>query len=334
MAFLTQDRGVYGIYERSKKKGKWRNVRILKLGNITKKEAQLQFTRWMDANQLNISSNVSFSVAISKFKNNLKIKIREGTLKENTLKLHFYFLDRYINKFFVINKINIRNVNYQAIEEFKRYMDQFDIKNRTINLSLNTLSLFLKYCVRMSIISNIPPIDRLKNIEKEIERLTLDECKILIAHSNENLSFYIQLLLFSGMRPFEANNLLWSDVNFPSKTIHIKSENKYKRGRKFYMHPELYALLIQYPNKKEYVSPYKKSDSTRSSFRALYKKTGINATSKIFRATFASIWAENGGPLDKLSLYLGNSPVVLKKYYANIEADSFKNDIHLMPSLS
>jgi len=338
MAYITQNRGCWGIYERYKSEsGQWRNKLVLSIGRVGKRKANFAFDEWKENGDSN-SNNITFQKIIEDFQEDLDLNVKEGIIKPTTVKLHHYFLERYII-YFAEKKVSPIDIKYKKIQEFKVHLKTFTLSNRTKNLILSTLSKLLRYCVKCEIIPQMPIIEKFKeNKNNEIQRLTLEQCKIILQHSSSNLKFYISFLLFSGVRPYEFLNLKWKNIDLKNRTIKIYSDNKNKgEGRLGYreilMHRNLYDLLITSEDTTGNVCPYSRTDSTKNAFRTLQQKTDIKATPYIFRKTFASLAAENGVPLDKLAHYMGNSAAILEKYYTKIDAQSYEKDIALIPSI-
>ena len=64
---------------------------------------------------------------------------------------------------------------------------------------------------------------------------------------------FFRLLLYTGMRPGEAINLKWSDVNLPDGVIQVTGKTKTKQVRPIPIHPDLFRILESLPKEYLYV---------------------------------------------------------------------------------
>lgn len=355
MAFLLSDRGNWGIYKKIKTKKNggihYKKVCLHKIGTSTKREATKVLNNWIRDNIDLKYTDISFSSALNRFKRHLEAQLELKKLRNSSYDNHVMFIDNYIKFYFSASQIQIKDLDSEKIQEFTFYLKQQkdkrykknkkeapSISDRTVNLCLNTLSLFLKFLNEKNIFSNYIKVNKIDTLPKEISRLNNNEIKTLLSHCNDKEKFYIEVLLHSGIRPYEFQNIHWEDVDFKKEMISYKPrdiyQNKYARPRKIKMSSYLKTILQKRATNIDkvdrLVSPYKTTKHARSLFRSLKRKTGIDTSSKVFRATFASIMAENGFPLDKLSHYMGNTPVILKQFYTELEAESFAADLKLI----
>ncbi len=90
---------------------------------------------------------------------------------------------------------------------------------------MDGLKSFLEFCEQEGHIGKNPYFNiTLKNAlaPKEIEPFNLEEVKSLIQHApNLRLKAFLAVAFFTGLRTGEQLALLWSDVDFQNKKIHI-----------------------------------------------------------------------------------------------------------------
>ncbi len=144
-------------------------------------------------------------------------------------------------------------------------------------------------------------------------------------------------MLYTGMRPHEASNLKWRDINLIEKTIFIVSDNPKKKGRKIPVHPKLLDMLEmlrigQMP--EDNVSPYLDSQVARKSMKRLQKlvkdKTGkdIECNPYKFRKTFGSLLAQRGVDTINVAHLMGHSKLqTTYQYYINQNEDNLRKTI-------
>lgn len=147
----------------------------------------------------------------------------------------------------------------------------------------------------------------------------------------------VPIAFYSGMRRGEISRLNWQDISF-DRGIIVVQQTKTGRARVVPLHPELHNILVKHGRKESgKVIAFRGADhieALHSFALRLQSKHGKIAhliTWNVFRHTFGSLLAQAGVSLDKISSWMGNTPEICRRHYAQfIPKDLRDNDIEKM----
>ncbi|MGT0108042.1 site-specific integrase [Helicobacter pylori] len=148
-----------------------------------------------------------------------KIGLKETSL--NFMRSRFGTISKLLNvkesyRVSKITKESITNYHNNAIKKYK--------KNTLINFNA-LLKSFLEFCDQEGFIEKNPYFKiTLKNAKRGLkdDPFSLDEIKTILNHvHNLRLKAFLITAFFTGLRTGEQLALLWSDVDFENKKIHI-----------------------------------------------------------------------------------------------------------------
>lgn len=317
------------IYDDKKNKKVNKRTYLEKLGKCGKRKAKIALARAIE-NPIDRQEKMSFSTLYNTYKNYYKLEI-DRTIKQRTYdrfldnEKHLSFFDRY----------DLRLIGYNDIENFKQCLLIKGLGNRSINICLMDVGKVMKYAVKMGFLNAVPIIDKLSDTKKiQIDRLTKDEVNVAIEKvggfgdiPSIKVKFYIQFMLFTGIRPQEMSELRWENINIDKKYIQIISDNSLKKGRSVYINKSLLSIIIDRketinPVKSDKVSPYTSSGISKM-LQKLSKFCGFKIYPYVLRKTFGSLMAESGMPITKLSESMGNSVAICQKYYISLNQHAF-----------
>lgn len=151
----------------------------------------------------------------------------------------------------------------------------------TTNRVLGSIRHFFFFCIDKNYLKNSNPVSRIKckdSNEGSIRYcdLTDQQLKMIIDLAEPGyFQTYIMLLAFLGVRPKEARNLKWSDINLIDKTITLPwSITKSKKARVLNLPPVLLEYLKTVPREIEYIVSYNENPlkSCKKKWRTLIKK--------------------------------------------------------------
>jgi integrase len=136
----------------------------------------------------------------------------------------------------------------------------------------------------------------------EIDVLSDDELRRLLAAGDHVERVVIMVLLGSGMRLGELGRLTWADIHGDELLLHGKGgkERRVAPGR------VALAALGSLPRTGEAVLPFKVSNLKRR-LKILSERTGIHFHAHVLRHTFADRFIQAGGTVEELSHILGHS---------------------------
>jgi len=199
-----------------------------------------------------------------------------------------------------------------------------------------------------------PKKDKFLTKEREVEPLKLEDAELLIEEAEGQLKNILTFLFFTGTRPGEMIALMWKDIDFEKKKIHIcrtrQGKTNPKTGKKelgstktgktrtLDMIPRVVEALLDQQrstidSENEFVfitqrgEAFKGFDTIRRKWYKLLKECSIQH--KVFyltRHSFASIFLSNGEEADWVSAkMLGHaSMTTTNKYYRKYMEDDTK----------
>ena len=206
----------------------------------------------------------------------------------------------------------------------------------TINFEVGTLRTIFNIAIKWSYLKDNPAkgVVKLKvNDSKQPRFLTKKECKRLLDNSPEELRNIFYILLNTGTRKAELENLEWSDIDLRRKKIkiHRKEFWKPKTGeREIPMNQGTYGLLkkLQEQNKKglksNFIFPAKDGSKIKEKLRRqlikIAEKAEIEGLTKLhsLRHTYASHLVMKGVDLPTVQKLMGHSDIQTTMIYSHL----------------
>ncbi|WP_441701856.1 site-specific integrase [Helicobacter pylori] len=252
---------------------------------------------------------------------NQKIGLKETSL--SFMRSRFNTISKLLNikesyKVSKITKESVTNYHNNALKKYK--------KNTLTSLNA-LLKSFLAFCESEQFLSQNPYFAiTLKNAQesKAIEPFNLEEIKTLIKNAPSlRLKAFLTMAFFTGLRTGEQLALLWSDVDFENKKIHIDKslnlsgaitspKNKPSIRQVDLLEPVekiLKELKASEPANKKmiFLSIPKRTQEFQKAFKALLKALNLKDR-KLYttRHTFASLMLSQGEEAMWVSKTLGH----------------------------
>ena len=148
--------------------------------------------------------------------------------------------------------------------------------------AVDAYTLFLKMMGRTWEAPKFTETRKLPFIPKEAE---LD---LLIAGSGYKLSTFLQLLKETAMRAGEAQQLMWSDIDFETRTIRVSPE-KGSNPRIFKVSQKLLGMLTEARRKNTTKDPNRVFAKSVRSIRRIFEETRKRLAEKLQNARFLQI---------------------------------------------
>lgn len=163
-----------------------------------------------------ITMNTWFNEWITTYKKN--------TVKTGTIEAYTRIYNTYIKK--EIGSIKLSDIRAEHLQKFLNKMAVDDYSNNTIELVYCVLSGLFKQAYKNELITKNPfnQITRPKG-KKAKERLafTKEQQSLFMEYAEKSyLCNLFQLAICTGMRNGELSGLLWSDVDFKNRIIHVQ----------------------------------------------------------------------------------------------------------------
>src|SRR3989338_1774184 len=250
---------------------------------------------------------------------------------EHTLK-SYSNKKRILNDFVAVSKVKkLRQITPEIIESYKAKRG-LTVKKASVNKDIAVLKAFLNRAVMLGHLAHNPAqyIKRLKEEEHQIQFLSDEAVKKLLAAASPKFRQIIVVFLLTGMRLGEFLELRSADIDFRRKQIIIQNKEgwttKNKKPRVIPMHSVVERILQGLPKDGKYVFPSESGNTLRSyihqELSRYAKNAGIKANFKIFRSTFASNLVMSGVDIYAVSKLLGHHDVkITEKHYAHLTPD-------------
>ncbi len=233
-------------------------------------------------------------------------------------------------------------INMLTAARIKRALDTTWPKAPTSwNCMLTQLSTLFNYAVRKGIIPKNPltAIDRRHVREKEIRSITPATLRSLLqacrppnseelslgaevpaaqrqelAMDTSELSAYIAIAAFAGIRPIEITRLRWGDINLEDACLSVRrAASKTGGTRHVDIHPTLYAWLapLQPHTHPQDAPVFSVGTTLTRRLRAVRRRAGFHTGNPwpedALRHSYASYFLKNGGDINRLQLYMGHA---------------------------
>jgi len=248
------------------------------------------------------------------------LKTEKG-LAESTSSMYVKCIQGYLKKGY---KITVNDAKKYYLKKLKTTMSTYYHKN---------VCYALKHFFKMHDIEL--PIKSPKLDEKRREHLSYRDALIFL-NSIEDIrdKTMVMLQLETGLRPGEVLNLELNDLDLENGTIAIK-KTKTKMDRIVYIKTRLIMILERYlvergqsKHKKLFLCENKDAPLSLYRYQRLLqiysKKSGIKATSYMFRHTFATLFIRNGGDIKALKEIMGHKKIETTERYIHEDEERIR----------
>jgi len=262
-------------------------------------------------------------------------------------------ITRYLNRNFLPwleenNLTDIRDIKGIELQLFFRSQEKGGKKwsYKTRKNCLSAIMAFFRWTVgKAELLDKIPAIPDIGRAEEKVIKWLTDKQQVKVLEAiPEKYKPIFQLLMVYGCRPSEALALQLEDIDYENETViirHTISDNKLKERTKtntmrfLPILEEFRNTLLELTTNRIGVGYLFINPKTGERFsiwslqdiwRKACKKTGIgNITlQEGTRKAVATRLMNYGFSKEDASMFLGNSPEILKKHYAQITAERFK----------
>ncbi|ADC48974.1 site-specific integrase [Alkalihalophilus pseudofirmus OF4] len=223
------------------------------------------------------------------------------------------------------------------------YVQTKGLSPRSVNDHIKTLKTFFSFLVDEDLadFNPVSKVKKVRQIEKEIDVLTVDELKALMSvpYHRKYADFrdyvIMTFLLDTMCRINEVCTLRKRDIDFKDNTVHIRAEiTKTRKGRHVPFQKRTARLLKElikevdvFDSEYIFLSNYGEQlepNHFRSRLKGFAKKAGIerNVHPHLFRHTGATMFLEAGGDIRHLQLILGHADLRMTTRYTHVSGKS------------
>ena len=248
---------------------------------------------------------------------------------------------RVIDNYKVYRKEMKVSANGKSSNSEKGPMESYRLgpKSNTINFELDTLRMLFNLAIKWGYIKENPTkgITRFKVEDaKPLRYLTKEECRLLMEHCDADLKRIFFILISTGMRKGELENLIWLDIDFDRKMILIRHKENWhpKSGeRDIPMTEEVFETISKLNRERKtrrkahYVFDIIGSGHSHNWLRLELIRAGHKAKIEdltrlhTLRHTFASHLVMNGVDLPTVKKLMGHSDIETTMIYAHLSQD-------------
>jgi len=237
----------------------------------------------------------------------------------------------------------LSQISPSIIEQYKLYRLNA-VKPQTVSNELNCLHHFFRYAMNMKYIPSNPTQDikKIRPIKKKVPRfLTEEEITRLTSQCSPRLRDITTVLVNTGLRWGELQNLEWNDIDWNEKMIHIRvKENWSPKGdeRRIPMNKPVQETLRSLPNRSNWVfttstGNHVRQQGTWTAFKKACQRAGLeNVTLHTLRHTFASHLVMAGVDLATVSKLLGHKDISTTMIYSHLSPDHLRQAVEKLSS--
>lgn len=250
-----------------------------------------------------------------------------------------------------LNMITTEDVRYFLVEYPRHNPTGKVVSMATMDSKRRLLSSIFDYLRKNKKIAENPmdQIDRIKfkkKVKKPLTDAQIEEVKVACEYTGRNRVRNYAMLLFmldSGVRVSELSNIMLSDVNF--EDMSVKVLGKGNKERMVYFSPKTKIRIREYlkmrkdidffaettnlanvplfaSSKRPYTNMSKRA--IESMVRSVGKAAGIHTFPHLMRATGATMWHNNGMPIDICAALLGHESIQTTMIYVKDSPEQVK----------
>lgn len=233
--------------------------------------------------------------------------------------------------------LNLKDMGPYDIRMYLATLKQNGCSNRTLEVIRNYLSAFYKWMVIEEIIDKNPcapikPIKYTEEIRESFTELDIDKLRTNCKDLKERAM--VELLLTSGIRVSEMENMNVSDIDFQNCAVHVK-HGKGDKERITYMSPVAAHYIDKYIQSRDdndvALFTTKTGRLQSGGIRWILHELGERAEVEDvhphrFRRTFATNLNSKGMPIQYIQHLLGHARIDTTMIYVNVSEAQVKSE--------
>ncbi|MDF1738668.1 MAG: hypothetical protein P1U86_05875 [Verrucomicrobiales bacterium] len=252
------------------------------------------------------------------------------TSKRNveTVKLH-------VGRFAAAFQCPLSDVTHNQIEA---WLIKQDYSPRYSNNCRAALITFFRWCRKQRFLPNLETeAEKMEKRPELIESVSIfdpETMKKILSHVRNDLTPYLALSAFGGLRPSEARRITWENIHWEDSYIEINASQARKtlRDRFIPLHPNLKAWLEPFQEETGLVAQFKRPHEMMTSE---HKKMEFfdEWPEDVLRHSYGSYRLALIKDTQKLASEMGNSPeIIVKNYRRPVSEKAAKEWFDLSPA--
>jgi integrase len=160
-------------------------------------------------------------------------------------------------------------------------------------------------------------VEKVKDIGGEIEIFTPKELANLFEHVREEMTPYLAIAAFAGLRKAELERLDWSEINLEEGFIVVTAAKAKTASRRLVpLTDNLYEWLIPYKRSSGMVVPF--ANVSKQLSQVLANDSGIKWKRNGLRHSYISFRLAKVKNVNQVAFEAGNSPSMIFKHYREL----------------
>jgi integrase len=244
------------------------------------------------------------------------------------------------------NNAEVASVSRPRVEAYREHLRREGYGDSSIRKYIGALGTMFRWAAEscdppLVTVNPAAGVKRPSEPDREVEVLSLDEQKKLLATVVDDLRPVVELCIAAGLRRGEALSLLWAQIDEASGNILIR-RSKTGKARSIPLTPQLTAILARVTKRDGSPLVFHNTEGRpwdeRGASRALetaLTRAGIRkvldgeegeyqGVFNLLRHTFGSRLASAGVPLAVVAALMGNSARVCERHYVRFGSSDLK----------
>lgn len=333
---ISRDRSEHGVHAVNmpvRERAELEDVKALLLPyGKTIRQAVDHYISHLDR-QTQLDASKMMKDALAEWRGNYEAKFRNGKCSPRTLSEVASMAARIERSFGILH---VPEINDDMVRDFLggyRIDGDKIPSDQTLKNILTKFSQFFEFArMKKWIVSNPCDLVEQDGGDRETKILTVEEAEALLKAAKEssyadNVIPFVAVSLFAGLRPGEAEQLKWENIDFETSELDVlAATSKTGKLRHVRMQPTLVAWLRPYADRRGTIVGDAWRDKWESVRRICGYKIGVapeggwpkeakSWPEDVLRHTFASYWLPIHKSKSELAMQMGNSEAVVDKHY-------------------
>lgn len=219
------------------------------------------------------------------------------------------------------------------------YQERRGVSNRSLNAVRTAICTFFRWAASEKYIP-CSPVEPIKPIKFEVrprKAVTQIELEMLRRGCRDARELAILETLYStGCRVSELTGILLSDIDWPTRTVHLLGKGK--KHRSSYLNSKAEVAIREYLSRRRHASVYlfcndrgggpMQKGNVERMMRGIAQRAGLGGrgiSPHVLRHTTATQAIQSGMPVEDIQQLLGHSSIATTMIYAEVSQDNVRS---------